>query len=165
MGRFFATPPVFNSFVSLNRLVSRYLDTVEVRSSSLLVPTICFKYIRQFPWKCLRLFVANASNFLPPLHIHHYEEESLYLLEGVLAITLGEKTMDATTDAFVQIPRVLVHKFHHAGTTTARLLLFFSPAGMENYFEKVLERVQDRRHSTSYRRIDCPYAGADRNMD
>ena len=27
----------------------------------------------------------------PPLHIHHREEESLYLLDGVLEITLGEK--------------------------------------------------------------------------
>ena len=26
----------------------------------------------------------------PPLHIHHREEESLYLLDGVLEITLGE---------------------------------------------------------------------------
>jgi quercetin dioxygenase-like cupin family protein len=80
----------------------------------------------------------------PPLHIHHREEESLYLLDGVLEITLGEKTMHATTGDFVQIPRGLVHRFHNTGTTTARLLLFFSPAGMEKYFEEVLERVQDR---------------------
>jgi quercetin dioxygenase-like cupin family protein len=41
----------------------------------------------------------------PPLHIHHREEESLYLLEGVLDITLGKKKVKATTGDFVQIPR------------------------------------------------------------
>jgi hypothetical protein len=41
-----------------------YLDTVEVRSSSLLVPTIPFKYLQQVLPKSLRLFVANAANSL-----------------------------------------------------------------------------------------------------
>jgi quercetin dioxygenase-like cupin family protein len=80
----------------------------------------------------------------PPLHIHHREQESFYLLKGTLDITLGEKKLRATTGDFVQIPRGAVHAFRNAGSTTARMLLFFSPAGMENYFESVLEPVQNR---------------------
>ena len=80
----------------------------------------------------------------PPLHIHHREEESLYLLEGILDITLGEKKVKAATGDFVQIPRGTVHAFLNAGSTTARMLLFFSPAGMEKYFEEVLAPVRDR---------------------
>lgn len=80
----------------------------------------------------------------PPLHIHHREEESFYLLEGVLDITLGEKKVKATTGDFVQIPRGTIHAFLNAGSTAARMLLFFSPAGMDKYFEEVLEPVQDR---------------------
>jgi quercetin dioxygenase-like cupin family protein len=80
----------------------------------------------------------------PPLHIHHREEESLYLLEGTLEITLGEKKVKAATGDFVQIPRGLIHRFQNTGSATARLLLFFSPAGMERYFEESLEPVQDR---------------------
>jgi quercetin dioxygenase-like cupin family protein len=79
-----------------------------------------------------------------PLHIHHREEESFYLLEGVLDITLGEKKVKATTGDFVQIPRGTIHAFLNAGSTTARMLLFFSPAGMDKYFEEELEPVQDR---------------------
>ena len=44
----------------------------------------------------------------------------------------------------MQIPRGMVHAFRNAGSTTARMLLFFSPAGMEKYFEEVLEPVQNR---------------------
>jgi quercetin dioxygenase-like cupin family protein len=80
----------------------------------------------------------------PPTHIHHREDESFYLLEGTLDITLGEKKLKATTGDFVQIPRGTVHAFHNAGRTTARMLLFFSPAGMDKYFEEVLEPVQIR---------------------
>jgi quercetin dioxygenase-like cupin family protein len=80
----------------------------------------------------------------PPLHIHHREEESFYLLEGALEITLGEKKINATIGDFVQIPRRIVHGFQNVGSTAARMLLFLSPAGMEKYFEEVLEPVQDR---------------------
>ncbi len=80
----------------------------------------------------------------PPLHIHHREEESFYLLEGTLDITLGEKKLKATNGDFVQIPRGMVHAFRNAGSATARMLLFFSPAGMDKYFEEVLEPVHDR---------------------
>ena len=80
----------------------------------------------------------------PPLHIHHGEEESFYLLEGTLQIRLGEKKVNATAGDFVQIPRGSVHAFRNAGSTTARMLLFFSPAGMDSYFEEVLEPVQNR---------------------
>jgi quercetin dioxygenase-like cupin family protein len=80
----------------------------------------------------------------PPLHIHHREEESFYLLDGTLEITLGEKKVKATTGDFVQIPRGTVHAFRNTGSTTARMLLLFSPAGMEKYFAEVLEPVQNR---------------------
>ena len=79
----------------------------------------------------------------PPLHIHHREDESFYLLEGTLEITLGEKKINAATGDFVQIPRQTVHRFQNVGSMAARMLLFFSPAGMEKYFEEVLEPVQD----------------------
>ena len=83
----------------------------------------------------------------PPLHIHHREEECFYLLDGTLEITLGEKIFNATTGAFIQIPRGTLHRFHNTGSATARMLLLFSPAGMDKYFEEALEPVQDRSAS------------------
>jgi quercetin dioxygenase-like cupin family protein len=76
----------------------------------------------------------------PPLHIPHREEECFYLLEG----TLGEKKINTTTGDFIQIPRGTVHNFQNLGIATARLLLFFSPAGMGKYFEEAIEPIQDR---------------------
>ncbi len=42
-------PPVINPLWINGRLLERYLDTVEVRSSSLLVPTISFVGIERIP--------------------------------------------------------------------------------------------------------------------
>ncbi len=80
----------------------------------------------------------------PPLHIHYREEKSFYLLAGILDITLGKKKLATTAGDFVQLPRGTVRAFRNSGITTARMLLFFSPAGMNKYFEEVFEQVADR---------------------
>jgi quercetin dioxygenase-like cupin family protein len=79
----------------------------------------------------------------PPPHFHPFEE-AFYILEGTLDVRLGENTLKASTGDFVQIPRGTVHAFRNNGNTMARMLIFASPAGLEKYFEEVLEPVQDR---------------------
>lgn len=80
----------------------------------------------------------------PPPHIHHREQESFYLLEGTLDIRMGDKVVQASTGDFVHIPRGMVHCFRNTGDSTARMLLIFSPGGIERFFEETLEQVQDR---------------------
>ena len=36
-----------------------------------------------------------------------------------------------------------MHRFHNAGAARARLILTFTPAGIEKFFEETLERAQD----------------------
>ena len=80
----------------------------------------------------------------PPPHIHHREQESFYVLEGVLDIKMGDKVVQATTGDFVHIPCGTVHGFRNSGSASARLLLIFSPGGLERFFEETLEQVEDR---------------------
>lgn len=80
----------------------------------------------------------------PPPHIHHREQESFYLLEGTLAIQMADTVVQASTGDFVHIPCGMVHSFRNTGTGTARMLLIFSPGGIEQFFEETLEPVADR---------------------
>jgi mannose-6-phosphate isomerase-like protein (cupin superfamily) len=80
----------------------------------------------------------------PPPHIHHREQESFYVLEGTLEIRMGDRVVQASAGDFVHIPCGMVHCFHNTGASTARLLLIFSPGGIERFFEETLELVQDR---------------------
>jgi hypothetical protein len=39
------------------------------------------------------------------------------------------------------VPRGIVHRFQNTGTETARIILTFTPAGIEHWFEETLERA------------------------
>jgi mannose-6-phosphate isomerase-like protein (cupin superfamily) len=80
----------------------------------------------------------------PPPHIHHREQESFYVLDGTLDIQMGDTTVRASTGDFVHIPCGTIHCFRNTGASSARLLLIFSPGGMERFFEETLEQVADR---------------------
>lgn len=79
----------------------------------------------------------------PPPHIHRREDETFYVLSGSCTFRLGDETVLAGPGDFVNVPRGQVHNFHNGGTETARLILTFTPAGMERFFEETLERALD----------------------
>jgi quercetin dioxygenase-like cupin family protein len=77
----------------------------------------------------------------PPRHIHTREDETFYLLQGNVEFLLGEQTVVAGPGDFVNVPRGIVHRFQNTGTDTARIILTFTPAGIEHWFEETLERA------------------------
>jgi quercetin dioxygenase-like cupin family protein len=77
----------------------------------------------------------------PPPHIHTREDETFYVLDGEIEFLLGEETIHAGAGDFVNVPRGTVHRFENTGAETARLLLTFTPAGLEHWFEETLERA------------------------
>jgi mannose-6-phosphate isomerase-like protein (cupin superfamily) len=81
----------------------------------------------------------------PPPHIHHREDESFYVREGTLAIRIGNKTVNAAPGDFVHISRGTVHSFKNIGTGRAKMLVTFTPAGMEKFFEEAFRPAGDRQ--------------------
>ena len=75
----------------------------------------------------------------PPPHIHSREDETFYVLDGEIEFRLGDETIAAGAGDFVNVPRGTVHRFTNAGSGTARMVLTFTPAGMERFFEETLE--------------------------
>lgn len=80
----------------------------------------------------------------PPPHIHHREDESFYIREGTLAIRVGDTTVNASPGDFIQVPRGTVHCFKNTGNTRARMLVTFTPAGMEKFFMQGFYPAGDR---------------------
>jgi quercetin dioxygenase-like cupin family protein len=79
----------------------------------------------------------------PPLHIHRNEDETFYVVEGRCAIRLGDERIDAGPGDFVNVPRGVLHNFHNDGDTPMRMILTFTPAGIEHFFEESLDRATD----------------------
>ena len=80
----------------------------------------------------------------PPPHIHENEDETLYILEGECEVQIGDQHLKASTGDSVFLPRGVVHAFRNKGPDTLRLILTFVPAGIEQFFEEVLEPATDR---------------------
>jgi quercetin dioxygenase-like cupin family protein len=79
----------------------------------------------------------------PPPHIHRREDETFYVVEGEIEFRLGDDVIAGGVGDFVNVPRDTVHCFRNAGTDMARLIVTFSPAGIERFFEETLERALD----------------------
>lgn len=69
----------------------------------------------------------------PPPHLHEKEDESYFILEGVIKFHVGSKTFLAKAGELVVLTKGFPHH-HSIETETAKALLFFTPAGFENYF-------------------------------
>jgi quercetin dioxygenase-like cupin family protein len=79
----------------------------------------------------------------PPPHIHTREDETFYVVEGECEIRLGDETVTARTGDFVNIPRGQVHNFYNASSSLVRMILTFTPSGIEKFFEETLEPADD----------------------
>lgn len=78
----------------------------------------------------------------PPPHIHRREDETFYVLEGTCTFLLGDRRVTGRPGDFVNVPRGMVHCFRNDGDAPMRLILTFTPAGMEHFFEATLERAE-----------------------
>jgi quercetin dioxygenase-like cupin family protein len=75
----------------------------------------------------------------PPLHAHSNEDESWYVLEGRLRFRLADERRYAPQGSFVFVHRGVPHCFQNVGETPARILVAFTPSGMEAFFDRFAE--------------------------
>ena len=79
----------------------------------------------------------------PPPHIHRYEDETFYVLDGECRILLADEWITAEAGDFVNVPRGTVHCFRNDGTEAMRMIVTFSPAGIEHFFQETLDPALD----------------------
>jgi len=80
--------------------------------------------------------IASPGNGPPP-HLHKNEDETLYVLEGDFEIFNGDKSLlKAKPGAVAFVPKGTVHRFRCTGDSTGRLLLIYTPGGIEGFFRE-----------------------------
>ena len=77
-----------------------------------------------------------APNDGPPLHVHAYEDECWYVLEGELRFRFSDALDRAPAGSFVFVPRGVAHCFQNVSDRPARILVMFTPSGMERFFDR-----------------------------
>jgi quercetin dioxygenase-like cupin family protein len=75
------------------------------------------------------------KGFTPPPHLHTYEDESFYVLDGIIDFQAGDKKFRAGTGELVVLPKEVAHSFNLV-SDTAKALLLITPAGFETVFKE-----------------------------
>ncbi len=76
------------------------------------------------------------------LHVHHFEDEGFYILEGEMTFYVGEQTIKAHPGSFLFGPKDVPHAFT-VDSGPARLLFVLSPAGMEGAIREMGEPARE----------------------
>jgi quercetin dioxygenase-like cupin family protein len=79
----------------------------------------------------------------PPPHRHDFEE-MFTLLDGALDFTFRGVTTRIAAPATVNIPANAPHSFKNASGQTAHMLCMCTPAGQEEFFLAVADRLESR---------------------
>jgi len=72
-----------------------------------------------------------------PMHLHHREDESFYILEGEFSVHIGGHVQRAAAGSLVFAPREIPHRYETIGQTTGRMLILVEPGGMDRMFEEL----------------------------
>jgi quercetin dioxygenase-like cupin family protein len=96
----------------------------------------------------------------PPLHRHASEDETWQVLEGELRFRLGDDIRRAPAGTFVFVPRGVPHCFQNVGNDPARILVIFTPSGMERFFERFATLPEEADLREAFRSV-----GAEVGMD
>jgi quercetin dioxygenase-like cupin family protein len=88
--------------------------------------------------------VQYPPDFSPPLHLHHHEDESFYVLEGEVTFTCGDHTWTAGPGAFAVLPRGIEHGFTTGPASPAKMLQMSSAPGLERFFRDAGAPAKDR---------------------
>jgi quercetin dioxygenase-like cupin family protein len=72
----------------------------------------------------------------PPLHIHTREDEFFYVLDGTFEIRIGDEVHALGPGGHAYVPRGTVHNFRNTADSPSRILVGFTPGGIEGFFRE-----------------------------
>jgi len=71
-----------------------------------------------------------------PWHVHSREDEYLYVVSGVLAVSVGKEVFRAEQGSFVFLPRGVAHAWDVASPEKATVLMMTVPAMLEEFLRE-----------------------------
>ena len=80
--------------------------------------------------------VAGPAGAVPPLHVHHREDEAFYVLDGDYSVFIGDEVIRASPGVWVSGPRGVPHGYQ-IHSARGRHLSLTMPGGFEAFFEEV----------------------------
>lgn len=89
---------------------------------------------------CEAIFGPESGS---PLHIHHREDEVIYVLEGAIDIRLDKDRLHVPVGGVIHLPKKVPHALYNPLKTPLKIMVHAIPGGLENYFDEVDAAIQD----------------------
>ena len=82
--------------------------------------------------------LVSPRGAVPPLHVHHREDEAFYVVEGDYSVFVGDDVITASPGTWIWGPRDVPHGYQ-IHSERGRHLSLTMPGGFEAFFEEVAE--------------------------
>lgn len=79
----------------------------------------------------------------PGAHLHEANDEVFYVLEGTIAILVGDTWINAEKGTFLRIPANTMHDFANRTDKTTGVLNFFTPGGFERNMPAIVQWFEE----------------------
>jgi mannose-6-phosphate isomerase-like protein (cupin superfamily) len=120
--------------------VDEPLDTVDLRGAK-----VTFVPMDSGTPYSLTEWDLQAGYKGPPIHIHHDTDEGFYVMEGHASFVLDGVTTVGKPGTHVFVPQGHSHSFWNAGVRPTKFLCVITPAGFEQYFRELADRLVETR--------------------
>jgi quercetin dioxygenase-like cupin family protein len=86
-------------------------------------------------------FYLFESEFEPEtgnsLHVHRYEDEVVYVIQGGIEIRLDNHKLQASAGGVAHLPKNIPHALYNPLKTPLKILAMAIPGGMEYFFDEL----------------------------
>ncbi|MGI5128242.1 cupin domain-containing protein [Pseudonocardia sp. CA-107938] len=78
--------------------------------------------------------VAHRSG--PPLHVHEVQDDTFFVLSGVLTVQAGDELVELGPGDFATVPPGVPHTFDNLGAEPVRVVNIMTPGGYDELFQE-----------------------------
>lgn len=91
----------------------------------------------------VEMTIPPGASSAPPPHRHNCME-AVYVVEGMIKYHIEERTVDAGPGSFLCFPKKTLEWMEATGSAPAKLLVIYTPGGMDKFFQEVAEPAKSR---------------------
>lgn len=73
----------------------------------------------------------------PPLHVHHFQEETIHILKGRFKIRIGDEIFYLKEGGFAYLPSKVPHSFLNLTDEPAEIIVVYTPGGGHHFYEEL----------------------------
>jgi len=72
----------------------------------------------------------------PPLHVHHVQEEAIFVLKGRFKVQVGDQTFHCDEGGFAYMPKQVPHAFFNLTEEDGEVIVVYTPGGGQKFYEE-----------------------------